>query len=82
MNKLIMAGMVFILSGCAKETVSISGNYDIPKELLDCNIYYMRSDVSRNLTVIRCPNSSTTTSYSEQHGKATKTRNITVIEND
>ena len=82
MIKLVMIGLVLILSGCAKETVSISGNYDIPKELSDCSIYYMRSDVSRNLTIIRCPNSSTTTSYSEQHRKATRTRDITVIEND
>jgi putative SOS response-associated peptidase YedK len=66
-------GIVFaamIVAGCtnsAKEVV-----YPVmPPELKDCKVYAISSESGRDITVMRCPNATTSTTYKE--GKATRT---------
>ena len=80
MKTLGLAGLVFILVGCAEsKTSDVSENYVLPQELSDCHVYHMRSERSRDLTVIRCPDSDTVTRYSVTSGKTTKQYNNEVL---
>lgn len=64
------------LSACSKETKESTANYDMPEGLKDCKVYFMRSEGGGSITVVRCPLSSTSTTYSS--GKSTAT--ATVVE--
>ena len=71
MKKLI--GILFaagIISGCtnsAKEVI-----YPVmPPELKDCKIFVLDKEDGRSITVMRCPNSTTSSTYTE--GKTLKT---------
>lgn len=67
----------FALVGCFNQnSVELTSKFNIPKELSDCKIYFVGTNRGSGLTVVRCPNSSTTTSYKQ--GKATRT--ITLVE--
>lgn len=57
------------LSGCEKETKDTTNNYILPEGLQDCKIYNMRNTGGSNITVVRCPLSATSTTYSS--GKTT-----------
>lgn len=61
----------FLLIGCTPETTDITGNFVLPNELSDCKIFYMRPSDVGSITVARCPNSTTSTTYSS--GKTTHT---------
>jgi hypothetical protein len=83
MNKLLaIVGMVFVmvsLSGCAKSATENTSHYDLPDGLKDCKIFYLGSDNSlTGITVVRCPNSSTTTTYKQ--GKTQ--RSVSVVEGE
>ena len=62
MKKLIMALVIVSLVGCEKSTEEISGTFNMPEELKDCKMYRLCSE-RRCVTVVRCPLSSTTTTY-------------------
>jgi hypothetical protein len=65
-----------MLSGCAPSAEERTANFTvIPDGLKDCKIYRI-SDGGENITVVRCPNSSTTSSY--RIGKTKKT--VTTID--
>lgn len=67
----IMIIMVLLLSGC--ETSSTEVKYDsMPPELSDCKTFYIRRGLN-SITVMRCPGSTTSTTYSTG-----KTSNTTV----
>lgn len=61
----------FLLIGCTPETTDQSGKYILNNELADCKIFNMRSSGGITITVARCPNSTTSTTYSS--GKTTHT---------
>lgn len=82
MNKLFVLFLILTLSACSKETTNISEKYQLPNELSDCKIYRMIAEGGSSLTLVRCPNSSTTTDYTERSGKSTNYRSITVIDNE
>lgn len=67
MNKIIfVATLCALLVGCENGPsyyVDKTQDYKLPEALQDCEIFYLRGNASYlTLTVMRCPNSSTTTS--------------------
>lgn len=57
--KYALIGLVaIILSGCDSEPTDATNRFNLPKELSDCKIFYVS-----NLTIVRCPNSSTATTH-------------------
>ena len=65
-----------MLSGCAPSAEERTANFTVmPEGLKDCKVYRI-SDGSENITVVRCPNSSTTSS--NRIGKTKKT--VTTID--
>lgn len=80
MSKLFLIAAIFLVVGCSKSTKNVSEKYELPEGLTDCTVYYMTGENARSLTVVRCPNSSTTTRYSFKSGKSTTTHNNVVVE--
>ena len=78
MNKYLALGLVVLLAGCDnseyRQQKQQSYNDDIThtKGLDDCIVFLVHDDRSDDLTVIRCPNSSTTTSRRVASGKSTR----------
>lgn len=57
-----------VLGGCSNSATEV--NYPVrPPELQDCKIYRLTNDSGGYITIARCPNSTTTTTY--QKGKTT-----------
>lgn len=74
MNKLILIILPLCLVGCDREPQQyddITNYYNLPPGMEDCRVY----SLSLYVTVVNCPNS--TTSTSQRHGKVT--RNTIVI---
>lgn len=66
MKKILMSLIIvcsFVLSGCDMSSGERTYKYDLPEGLHDCKIYKVNGD-GRVLYVVRCPNSSTHTTYS------------------
>ena len=73
----IALGVIF-LSGCNPSYEDKNASYSLPPEMQDCRVYKLHGDaISRDIVVVRCPNSQTTTSYS--YGKNGQSH-TTVIE--
>lgn len=66
MRLIALLSIVALLSGCNDEPTDATNRYNLPAELKDCSIFYVGS-----LTIVRCPNSSVSTSYTQ--GKVKKT---------
>jgi len=65
-----------ILLGCTK-TEDQTNLYDLPVELKDCTVHQIATkDGKWSATVVRCPNSSTSSTY--KSGKSTRT--VTVVD--
>lgn len=77
MSKLLIALLCFssfLFSGCTPESKEL--NFPVlPVELKDCKFYMVRDGLGNVLSVVRCPNSSTSATTS---GKSPKT--VIVIE--
>ena len=65
--------MTTMLMGCEKETKDYTKSYALPEGMQDCKIYEMRGTNSDKITVVRCPSSSTTTSYNSGKNKLSST---------
>lgn len=76
-KKLLIIMLPFLLLGCEKrvENSNYTDVLQLNDELKDCKAYFLQSGVGGHMTVIRCPNSSVSTS--EQQGKIT-TRAIVI----
>jgi hypothetical protein len=56
--------LIALLSGC--EDSYKEANFPArPPELQGCKIYYLENEVGREITVVRCPNSDTSTTYKQ-----------------
>lgn len=74
--------ILFLLTIACAPNHKEKKDYSLPAELADCKVFWI-SDGWKDLYVLRCPNSSTTTSWSESCGKNCYTqKNVQVIEND
>lgn len=75
MKKLLTITFIAIaFYGCTPSAEDISEQYTMPEELKDCTITQLRNAKLMHLNVVRCPNSSTSTTY-----PVGKTTNTTVI---
>ena len=72
--------LALLLCGCSKSTERIDSKYVLPSGLEDCKIYRLNSEgLTRALYVVRCPNSDTSTNWSERSGKSTTYHNVNVV---
>lgn len=69
MKKLILLSLLLV--GCDRETVENTNNWILPEGLKDCKVYYMSSSSGGYMTVMRCPNSTTSVTYPQGKTKAT-----------
>ena len=72
MNKFVQISLVaatVVLVGCSPSYEAMSMPV-LPDELKDCKFYYV-SNGDRGMRVVRCPNSTTSTTYTS--GKTTRT---------
>ena len=69
MKKLIVILSVVVLAGCT-DRARIVNFSAMPPELLDCKVYAISNSNGEHITVMRCPNSTTSTTYPS--GKTTK----------
>lgn len=67
---LIIASIALAITGCTPSAKDISEQYTLPEELKDCTITYLQGKYTY-LNVVRCPNSTTSTTYPV--GKTTQT---------
>jgi hypothetical protein len=67
---LIIASIALAIIGCTPSAKDISEQYTLPEELSDCTITYLQGKYTY-LNVVRCPNSTTSTTYPV--GKTTQT---------
>lgn len=59
----------------------VTSKYNLPESMKDCKIYYMSGSSSvREITVIRCPNSSTAANTVVSSGKSTRIDAVVVID--
>lgn len=78
--RVLLMFFALILLGCESQTRDVSGAYVLPEGLKDCKVYYMDSDKERDLSVLRCPNSATTTSMTVSSGKTSHAESTTVVD--
>lgn len=79
----IVVMIVTLFLGCAKrESRAVTDAYILPEELRDCLVFQLESDLpsARDVTVLRCPNSSTATTTTERTGKSTRTIRTVVVD--
>jgi hypothetical protein len=74
----MLVAIAVAILGCEQKSEEHTRNYDIPKGLEDCKIHKLKSPAVEmiNLHVVRCPNSSTSTTY--RSGKSTYS--VTVLD--
>ena len=70
---LIIASIALAITGCTPSAKDISEQYTLPEELSDCTITYLQGKYTY-LNVVRCPNSTTSTTY-----PVGETTNTTVV---
>ena len=73
MNKIsivaLLVGSAFILSGCGEtRTSDVKSSYSMPEGMEGCKVYFLKSQTSLDIYVVRCP-LTTTTSESHSCGK-------------
>lgn len=60
---------LFILVGCDNTPKDKTNDYVIPTALKDCKISVISGKTVKELYVVRCPNSTTSTNWDENCGK-------------
>ena len=81
MKYIALALGAILLTGCVEtRTEEVRNKYSMPDELKDCRMFDMESQTSQDIIVVRCPNSTTSTSYSYQSGKSRHERRSVVID--
>lgn len=81
MKYLALTLIIGLLVGCGEtRTEEIQTNYSLPHEMRDCQMFDMTSQSSQDIIVVRCPNSTTSTSYSIQQGKTRVQRRSVVVD--
>lgn len=75
--------MALLVTGCNGDYTpkDYTKKYELPQELSDCTIHEVGGQSVLDMTVVRCPNSDTTTQWSESCGKnCTRTRTTVVLD--
>ena len=72
LNILVITMILIALIWCLRPNIQDdSSNYVLPAHLRDCSITILHGKQLSSITVIRCPNSSTTTKVQGKHPKTT-----------
>lgn len=74
MKKNILLVLIMLLAACTPKTESIEYKYVIPAEFSDCVFKRMTNSDGYSITVVRCPNSTT----SAIQGDKSQTTSITI----
>lgn len=69
--KFAAIAIALVLVGCTPSSKDVSRNYAPPEELKDCSFHRLGNDNGGYITVVRCPNSSTTTKTSGKNARTT-----------
>lgn len=77
MKHTVLLLSIILLFGCEKSTQETTDNYILPEGLKHCKIYSLDNGGS-SITVLHCPNSSTTTTHS--CGKSCTANNTIIAE--
>lgn len=79
MKKLMFIAVLLTLAGCGDPSAKDSTDkWMLPDGLKDCKIYSLSNGKGSYMQVVRCPNSATTSSYTQ--GKTST--NITLVEDE
>lgn len=80
MKKIVLSLVVFVLAGCSPSAEEVAFPI-VPEGLKDCTFYHMSAGgIDREITVARCPNSTTSTNYIEREGKHEVTKTAILID--
>ncbi len=71
MKKFAIIFALLSLSGCFKNSYSTVKFPETPPELSDCKFFNMSNDDGAFITVARCPNSTTSTTFTSGKSKRT-----------
>lgn len=63
------------ITGCDPTHKNISRKYELPEPLKNCSVYVMYDTRGRDITVVHCPNSNTTTQTGDKTSKT-----VTVVD--
>lgn len=78
-RKIFFFFIVLFLSACSNSASEV--HYQaMPDGLKDCVVYYISDERAQNITVMRCPNSTTSTNYTVQSGKTTTHKTTIVVD--
>lgn len=61
--KKVMVLLVILIAGCDDRPVETTNKYLLPAGLDDCKLYVIGSFMGGYINVVRCPNSSVSTSW-------------------
>lgn len=64
MKYLILVIAVLLMMGCSKTTSERTHDYILPTGLEHCKVYNMTDGHVKSLTVVHCPDSTTSTTHS------------------
>ena len=71
MSKALLILCAVMLAGCLEPQYKQVKASVLPDELKDCSFFDVRADDGSNITIVRCPNSTTSANY--RQGKAKRT---------
>ena len=71
MKRSVLLLSLLALSACTPNYESIDNNLKFPDELKDCKAFRLDTSNGNSIVVVRCPNSTTSSTYSA--GKSTNT---------
>jgi hypothetical protein len=66
MKTILMCVVMLSILGCEPGYAPATGYSVIPPELQDCSMYIIKSSGGNQITVMRCPNSTTTTQLGDK----------------
>ncbi len=64
---IVMAALSLALVACEKSAQDTTNTWILPEGLRDCKIYKLDPGIGQPLTVVRCPDSETTTQSGGKH---------------
>lgn len=68
---LLLVVTSLMLGGCKAETTEHTQEYVLPAELQDCKVYSLHSTGNEFIRIVRCPNSTTSATYTSGKRQAT-----------
>lgn len=82
MKLIVLLLSVFALVSCSSDYTpkDKTNSYVIPETLKDCNISELSGSLENDIIVVRCPLSTTSTTWTERSGKVNRTYTVVTID--